>query len=221
MEQPGKPAPGATSLLMNLELSQQPQEFGYCRFPSKSRELQVHKAQRTIFCSGRRVRNALCWGHPPPFPYSHCIHRVQGADAKPKPRLSLELGEWCFRGPIQGSQAHHAHHNYRLGNPGLFILAFACGWGSRLPRLYSGTLCQLSGNPVKAGRSETKASGKRCQEVGFSDDLYPTLYLVGLLPAAGLSVHVDCIFGPVSFNVELLSNLRLREVDTKGREQQS
>jgi hypothetical protein len=36
------------------------------------------------------------------------------------------------------------------------------------------------------------------------------LYLVGLLPAAGLGVHVYGVFGPVSFGVELLSNLKLK-----------
>lgn len=38
----------------------------------------------------------------------------------------------------------------------------------------------------------------------------PTLYLVSLLPAASLGVHVYSIFGPVSFGVELLSNLKLQ-----------
>lgn len=37
-----------------------------------------------------------------------------------------------------------------------------------------------------------------------------SLYLVGLLPAASLGVHVYSIFGPVSFGVELLSNLKLK-----------
>lgn len=48
-EQPRKLDSGATSLLRNSELSQQPQEFGYCCFPSHSRELQVHKEQSKYY----------------------------------------------------------------------------------------------------------------------------------------------------------------------------
>lgn len=48
-------------------------------------------------------------------------------------------------------------------------------------------------------------------------ELHPLLYLVGLLPVVGLGVHVYCIFCPVPLNVELLSNLWLRDADTKGQ----
>lgn len=68
------------------------------------------------------------------------------------------------------------------------------------------------------GRSETKKSGTTTTKAEFSyHELHPLLYLVGLLPVAGLGVHVYRIFCPVPLNVELLSNLWLREADTKGQ----
>lgn len=68
------------------------------------------------------------------------------------------------------------------------------------------------------GRSDTKESGTTTTKAELSDhELHPLFYLVSLLPAAGLGVHVYCIFCPVPLNVELLSNLWLREADAKGQ----
>lgn len=73
---------------------------------------------------------------------------------------------------------------------------------------------------MKGGDQKPKESGNAPREVEFSEELHPALYLVGLLPAASLSVHVYGILCPVSLQVQLLSNLWLTEVDTKGREQE-
>lgn len=67
-----------------------------------------------------------------------------------------------------------------------------------------------------SGRSKTKESSTTATKAEFSyHELHPLVYLVGLLPAAGLGVHVYRIFCPVSLNVELLSNLWMREAGAK------
>lgn len=45
----------------------------------------------------------------------------------------------------------------------------------------------------------------------------PVAHLVGLLPAAGLGVHVYGVFCPVSLSVELFCNLRMRQGEAKGQ----
>lgn len=59
----------------------------------------IRSKVRTTFCSGRRVRDALCWGHPSPFPYSHCIHRVQETDAKQSRICDQGLGSGVSDAP--------------------------------------------------------------------------------------------------------------------------
>lgn len=73
---------------------------------------------------------------------------------------------------------------------------------------------------MKGGDQKPKESGNAPREEEFSEELHPALYLVGLLPAASLSVHVYGVLCPLPLHVQRLSNLWLTEVDTKGREQE-
>lgn len=54
-----------------------------------------------------------------------------------------------------------------------------------------------------------------CGNMAINTEFFPfghcPPYLVSLLPAASLGVHVYSIFGPVSFGVELLRNLKCKD----------
>lgn len=150
-----------------------------------------------------------CWGHMFPLPCSYSTHRLLGAEVRTQLPMS-GFQEWYSRFP--SSQAHLIFRIIDLGTRVSSSLPFPVARDQRYPN-YISVLPQLSGNHGN-GRSDTKESGTTTTKEGFSrHELHPLLYLVCLLPAASLGVHVYCIFCPVSLNVEFLSNLWVRDTD--------
>lgn len=108
-----------------------------------------------------------------------------------------------------------ALQNYRFGNTASLHSCLSLRLGLKVTQAIFRYLLSFLGTHG-GGRWETKESGTAATKAEFSyGELHALVYLVGLLPAAGLGVHVYRIFCPVSLNVELLRNLWMREADAK------
>lgn len=147
----------------------------------------------------------MCWGPLFPLPSSYCGHQVLEAGARAQLPVPLERQEWC-----SGFPSSQDHLLFGLTGLGTWVSLFPC-----LSR-WLGIKVTLTMFWYFLSFLGTQGNGRQIRGEGEQHPNHQArtpvtaphpLYLVGLLPAASLGVHVYRIFGLVSLNIELLSNL--------------